>query len=148
MDIRFVGPESRDFRALAAELDAYYFSIVGDIQNRYAHVNRPENMQALAVVYDGQMPVAIGAWKRIDEKTVEIKRIYVRPAYRRQGVASALISALEDHGAQAGAVQFILETARNTDSSHQLYLSLGYKIIDYYGSPAGAENCLCFYKER
>ena len=148
MEIRKVTPESQDFRALAAELDAYYFSIVGDIQNRYAHVNRPENMQALAVVYEGEMPIAIGAWKRVDDKTAEIKRIYVRPAYRRQGVASALIPALEDSAAEAGFAQFILETARNTDASHQLYLSLGYQIIDYYGSPAGAENCLCFYKER
>ena len=148
MEIRKVTPENQDFRALAAELDAYYFTLVGDIQNRYAHVNRPENMQALAVVYDGQMPIAIGAWKRVDDKTAEIKRIYVRPAYRRQGVASALIPALEDSAAEAGFAQFILETARNTDASHQLYLSLGYQIIDYYGSPAGAENCLCFYKER
>ena len=148
MEIRKVTPESQDFRALAAELDAYYFTLVGEIQYRYAEPNRPENMNGLAVVYEGEMPIAIGAWKRIDEKTAEIKRIYVRPAYRRQGVASALIPALEDSAAEAGFAQFILETARNTDASHQLYLSLGYQIIDYYGSPAGAENCLCFYKER
>lgn len=148
MEIRKVTPESQDFRALAAELDAYYFTLVGEIQYRYAEPNRPENMNGLAVVYEGEMPIAIGAWKRVDDKTAEIKRIYVRPAYRRQGVASALIPALEDSAAEAGFAQFILETARNTDASHQLYLSLGYQIIDYYGSPAGAENCLCFYKER
>ena len=148
MEIRFVTPDSEDFRLLAAELDAYYFSLVGDIQNRYAGVNRPENMNALAVVYADEAPIAIGAWKRVDEKTAEIKRIYVRPAYRRQRVASRLILALEDSAVAAGFRQFILETARNTDSSHQLYFSLGYTIIDYYGSPAGAENCLCFYKER
>lgn len=148
MEIQFVGPESRDFRALAAELDAYYFSLVGDIQNRYAEPNRPENMQALAVVYEGAAPVAIGAWKRVDREAAEIKRIYVRPEYRRRQVASRLILALEDNAAGAGYRKFILETARNTDASHQLYLSLGYKLIDYYGSPAGAENCLCFYKER
>ena len=148
MEIRKVTPESQDFRALAAELDAYYFTLVGEIQYRYAEPNRPENMNGLAVVYAEEKPIAIGAWKRVDDKTAEIKRIYVRPAYRRQGVASALIPALEDSAAEAGFAQFILETARNTDASHQLYLSLGYQIIDYYGSPAGAENCLCFYKER
>ena len=148
MEIRFVTAESQDFRRLAAELDAYYFTLVGEIQHRYAEPNRPENMNGLAVVYAQENPIAIGAWKRVDDKTAEIKRIYVCPAYRRQGVASALIPALEDHAAAAGYGQYILETARNTDASHQLYLSLGYQIIDYYGSPAGAENCLCFYKER
>lgn len=148
MEIRFVGPDSEDFRALAEELDAYYFSLVGDVQNRYADVNRPENMQALAVVYLEGIPIACGAWKRVDEKTAEIKRIYVRPQHRRRHVASRLIPALENHAVGDGIRQFILETARTTDASHQLYLALGYRIIDYYGSPAGAENCLCFFKER
>lgn len=148
MQVQFVGPESGDFRLLAAELDAYYFSLVGDVQNRYAHVNRPENMQSLAVVYIQDAPVAIGAWKLVDETTVEIKRVFVRPEYRRRHIASQLILALEENAVQRGYRRFLLETARNTDSSHQLYLSLGYKIIDYYGSPAGAENCLCFFKER
>lgn len=148
MKIEFTGPESDDFRALAAELDAYYFTLVGDIQLRYAEPNRPENMNALAVAYEDGVPIACGAWKRVDGEAAEIKRIYVRPEFRRRRVASRLILALEENAAAAGFRKFILETARNTDSSHRLYLSLGYKIIDYYGSPAGAENCLCFYKER
>ena len=148
MEIRFVESNSEDYRTLTEELDAYYFSLVGDVQNRYADVNRPENMQALAVVYLEGTPIACGAWKRVDEKTAEIKRSYVRPQYRRQHVASQLIPMLEDHAAAEGIRQFILETARTTDASHQLYLARGYRIIDYYGSPAGAENCLCFFKER
>lgn len=148
MQIDFVRPDSSDFRALAAELDAYYFSLVGDIQHRYAHVNRPENMNGLAVVYENGVPIACGAWKWVDAETAEIKRIYVRPEFRRRHVASRLILALEDHAAAAGASKFLLETARNTEDSHNLYFSLGYRLMDYYGSPAGAENCLCFFKER
>lgn len=148
MDICFVHPQSADFRALAQRLDAYYFTLVGDIQNRYADVNRPENMDGLAVVYENAVAVACGAWKRADDQTAEIKRIFVLPEYRRRGVASRLIRALEDHAQSQGFRKFILETAKNTGASHGLYLSLGYQIIDYYGSPAGAENCLCFYKER
>ena len=41
----------------------------------------------------------------------------------------------------------LLETARTTADSEQLYLSLGYQKMAYYGSPAGADNCLCFEKE-
>lgn len=148
MEIRMVGPESEDFHALAAELDAYYFTLVGDIQLRYAEPNRPENMTALAVVYEDGAPIACGAWKRVDGETAEIKRIYVSPEFRRRHVATALIRALEEDAAAAGYHKFILETARNTDQSHKLYFSLGYRLRDYYGSPAGEENCLCFYKER
>ena len=144
MQIRFVTPDSGDFRALAAQLDAYYFTLVGDIQNRYADVNRPKNMQGLAVVYEEDRAVACGAWKRVDGETAEIKRIFVLPECRRRHIASTLIPALEEHALAAGCRKFILETARNTDQSHKLYFSLGYQLREYYGSPAGAENCLCF----
>ena len=40
----------------------------------------------------------------------------------------------------------IRETARTTEDSAALYTKLGYRVIPYYGSPAGAENCLCFEK--
>lgn len=147
MTIQFVGPGSQDFRALAAKLDEYYFSLVGDVQNRYAEFNRPENMDALVVAYQDEMAVAIGAWKRRDNETAEMKRIYVCPEYRRKGIARALLQTLEDHSAFHGCKRWILETARTTDASHKLYLSLDYKITDYYGSPAGESNCLCFVKE-
>jgi len=147
MRIEFVTPSSGDFRMLAAKLDAYYFTLVGDIQLQYAEPNRPENMTALAVVYDGETPIACGAWKAVDGDTAEIKRIYVEPEYRRKGVATALIRALEASIAVSTRRKLILETAVDTTGSHQLYLSLGYQIRNYYGSPAGAENCLCFEKE-
>lgn len=147
MEIQFVQPNSADFRMLANLLDAYYFTLVGDIQLKYAEPNRPENMNALAVAYEGEKPIACGAWKAVDGEIAEIKRIYVREEYRRRGVAGALIRALEDSAAASGRRKLILETAVDTTGSHQLYLSLGYQLRDYYGSPAGAENCLCFHKE-
>ena len=131
---------------MAAKLDAYYFTLVGEIQNRYAAPNRPENMTALAVAYEGDTPIACGAWKWLDEDTAELKRLYVLPEFRRKGVARGLIEVLEVHAAAAGASRMILETAVDTTDSHQLYLAAGYRLTDYYGSPAGEANCLCFHK--
>ena len=146
MQIRFVAPQSRDFRELAAKLDAYYFTLVGDIQLRYAAPNRPENMTALAVAYEEDVPIACGAWKRLEDGKAELKRLFVLPEFRRRGVARAMIAVLEADAAQNGMRQMILETAVDTTDSHKLYLSAGYLLREYYGSPAGEENCLCFYK--
>lgn len=33
MELRFVTPENPDFHALTAALDAYYFTLVGDVEN-------------------------------------------------------------------------------------------------------------------
>ena len=146
MELRFVEPQSPDYAMLAGKLDEYYFSIVGDVHLRYAEVNRPENMACRLIAYEDGMPVACGCWKIIDETAAEVKRIYVLPEYRRRGIASRIIRTLEEEIVKAGYRLIILETARTTAESKQLYLSLGYEQIDYYGSPAGAENCLCFRK--
>lgn len=146
MELRFVEPQSPDYAMLAKKLDEYYYTLVGDVHLRYAEANRPENMACRIVVFDDEKPVACGCWKRIDDQAAEVKRIYVLPEYRRKGLASRIIRKLEEEIAAAGYTTAILETARTTGDSRSLYLSLGYEIIDYYGSPAGAENCLCFRK--
>ena len=146
MELRFVSPSSKDYAMLAKKLDDYYISLVGDVHLRYASVNDPKNMACIVVAYEGNTPIGCGCWKAVDEKTAEVKRIYVEPVYRRRGVASAIIDLLESHILASGYSQALLETARTTGDSHALYLSLGYREIDYYGSPAGAENCRCFLK--
>lgn len=131
---------------MAHKLDTYYFELLGDVQLRYAEANRPESFDSLLVAYEGAVPVGCGSWKRADETAAEIKRIYVLPEYRRRGIASAIIRALEESIARAGYNRIILETARTTEDSEKLYLAAGYRPMEYYGSPAGAENCRCFQK--
>ena len=147
MEIKFVDAENADLLMLAAKLDEYYFEIVGEVHKRYAKYNDPYLFGCRAVVYIDGKPVGCGCWKRVDGRSVEVKRIYVLPEYRRQGVASAVIAAVERDAAQHGYTHAILETARTTGDSAALYLKLGYREMPYYGSPAGADNCRCFEKE-
>lgn len=146
MELKIVGKDSTDFLLMADKLDEYYFEIVGEVQARYAEINKPKYLDGLCVVYEDGQPIGCGAWKTLDPQTAEIKRIYVLPQHRRKGAATAIVKAMEADAYNAGFRHFILETARTTMDSANLYLSLGYKEIDYYGSPAGAENCRCFEK--
>lgn len=146
MEIRFVDADNADFLALVQQLDEYYFEVVGEVHRRYAKYNDPHLLNARVVAYQDGKAAGCGAWKKIDNQTAEIKRIFVAPDCRRQGVASALIRALEQDVAAHGYTRAILETARTTDDSAALYHKLGYREIAYYGSPAGAENCRCFEK--
>ena len=146
MKIRLVDAENADFLALVQQLDEYYFEVVGEVHRRYAKYNDPHLLDARMVAYQDGKAVGCGAWKKKDDQTAEIKRIFVSKDFRRQGVASALIGALEQDAAAHGYTRAILETARTTDDSAALYHKLGYQEIAYYGSPAGAENCRCFEK--
>lgn len=146
MKIRLVDAENADFLALVQRLDEYYFEVVGEVHRRYAKYNDPHLLDARMVAYQDGKAAGCGAWKKKDDQTAEIKRIFVSKDFRRQGVASALIGALEQDAAAHGYTRAILETARTTDDSAALYHKLGYQEIAYYGSPAGAENCRCFEK--
>ena len=146
LELRFVDAENRDFHDLTAALDEYYFMLVGEVEKRYAKYNLPHLFNCRIVAYEDGKPAGCGAWKKIDEGTFEVKRIYIAPEFRRKGVASAVIAALEQDAAKHGFTKAILETARTTEDSAALYTKLGYRVIPYYGSPAGAENCLCFEK--
>jgi GNAT superfamily N-acetyltransferase len=66
----------------------------------------------------------------------EIKRMYVRPEYRRQGFGKALMEQLLEEADRIGYRHLRLDSARFMESAHQLYRSYGFAEIDPY---AGSE---------
>ena len=66
----------------------------------------------------------------------EIKRMYVSPARRGQGIARRLLQALEDASAAAGCRRLLLETGPFQPEALGLYASLGYERRGPYGSYA------------
>ena len=90
---------------------------------------------------DGQ-PVACGGWRTIShfaedaisaEDVAEIKRMYVSPAARNAGVATALLTALEASARERGMRRMILETGMAQPEAIALYTKHGYEKIQNYG---------------
>jgi GNAT superfamily N-acetyltransferase len=70
--------------------------------------------------------------RRIREDTGEIKRMYVRPDYRRRGIGLALLEALIAEARQIGYPTIRLDSTRFMKAAHALYRSLGFREIDPY----------------
>ena len=70
----------------------------------------------------------------------EMKRLYVRPAFRRFGLGRALAQALLDEARRAGHSVMLLDTLDDMESARELYAALGFEEIPpYYFNPiAGA----------
>ena len=133
-----------NFHDLTAALDEYYFMLVGEVEKRYAKYNLPHLFNCRIVAYEDGKPAGCGAWKKIDEGTFEVKRIYIAPEFRRKGVASAVIAALEQDAAKHGFTKAILETARTTEDSAALYTKLGYRVHSVLRRSGRArKTCLC-----
>jgi GNAT superfamily N-acetyltransferase len=84
------------------------------------------------VAYVDGVPAACGGW-RAHEKDVELKRMYVSPAFRGQGLARAVLAELERTAVAAGFGRVILETGQRQPEAIALYRSAGYEPVPSFG---------------
>jgi putative acetyltransferase len=90
--------------------------------------------------------IGCGAVRRLDEKTVEVKRMYVDPEVRGRGVAKEIIERLEADARAMGANRLVLETGIYQDEAISLYRRVGFSVIDCFGEYAGVPTSVCFEK--
>ena len=133
--LRFVAVGQDDPLAepLLAELAVEYASRYGATQEAVAKWLRgypadefaPPDGGLLIGLRDDQ-PVTGGAFRRFDDSTAELKRIWTDSRHRRQGHAKALLAQLETEIAARGYRSVYLTTGDRQPEAEALYLATGY----------------------
>lgn len=134
MPITFETPDQPEVHALIGELDAHLYSLYP-----------PENVYAMdiaslldpgvlfAVVRDSA-GAAVGCGAIVVKPAYgEVKRMYVRPSARGQGLARQLIETLEAKAREQGCSTFMLETGPTLTEALMLYERLGYQYCGPFG---------------
>ncbi|WFE31670.1 GNAT family N-acetyltransferase [Micromonospora sp. WMMD975] len=99
----------------------------------------------LAAVVGGRA-VGCGGLQTLDPDTGELKRMYVRPAYRGRGIARQLLLALEELAFRQGHRTVCLETGVYLPAAIALYRSAGYQPVPVYGEYVDNPHSVCFAK--
>jgi GNAT superfamily N-acetyltransferase len=135
-----------DFQELVKLLDADLRIRDGEDNAFYAQFNMIDALKNALVAYVNKKPVGCGAFKPFTGSSVEIKRMFVHPDYRGQGIAQQVLTELEKWAAELGYKSLVLETGRNQPEAIQLYTHTGYHMTENYGQYRGVENSVCFMK--
>jgi GNAT superfamily N-acetyltransferase len=88
------------------------------------------------------VPAGCGAWRVHGPGVVEIKRVFVDAAFRRRGLAEAIMAALEDSAARAGFREAVLYTGPAQPEALALYDRLGYRPATRFGAYAEVEEAI------
>lgn len=73
----------------------------------------------------------------------EMKRLYVRPAFRRLGLGRVLVRVLMDRAYQAGYSTMLLDTLDDMETARELYATLGFiEVPPYHYSPVPGAHYL------
>jgi len=97
----------------------------------------------LLIARDGEAAAGCVALRRIDAKTGEMKRMYVRERYRGSGMGRRLALELIGEAKQRNYSRVVLDTLPKLASAIALYRDLGFRETDpYLASPT--PGALCF----
>lgn len=140
---------NKDFIELCHELDCFLNELVGGEENRseYIQYNKLDDIHDVVIVYDKDAPVGSASFKRYDDESAEVKRVFVKKEYRGQGISIELMKMLEARAREKGFKYFILESGEPLVAAMSLYRKIGYKVIPNYGQYVDMEESICMKKK-
>ena len=128
-------PARRAMEQYFAEIAAQFgFEVGSALDDAAATFSPPRGVFVLAGPDDA--PLACGAVQYLDEDRGEIKRMWVSPDARGQGLARALLGHLESLIDASGLSESLLDNNGSLTPAVRLYESSGYRRVpDYNGNP-------------
>lgn len=134
------------FRQLVALLDKDLAIRDGAEHAFYAQFNKVDAIKEVIVAYQDEKPVGCGAIKLFSATKAEVKRMFVHPDHRKQGIAAKILNELESWAAALGFSFAVLETGKKQPEAIALYQKVGYHITPNYGQYIGVNNSVCMSK--
>ncbi|GAA3469579.1 GNAT family N-acetyltransferase [Nonomuraea roseola] len=132
-----------------AQLQALLEAAFAELVARYGPEGRSgvDPAARFLVAVDEGRPIACAALQQADDRTGEIKRMYVLPSHRGRGAARALLKALETLGAELGHTRLRLTTGIRQPEAIALYESAGYTPIPAYSKYVDEPTSRSYGKE-
>ena len=127
-------------QGLIREFTTWAFTLQDDSEQAPTFENLEEELANLPGIYappsgrlllamQDEQPVGCVALKGHDAFTCELKRMYVLPTYRDQGIGWELVRTLVENARQAGYKRMVLDTHISMNKARELYQAAGFQKV-------------------
>ena len=135
--ITALDPYSKDAQDLLSLSDAYLKNLYPSESNHLASIAELSDQSTVFLgICDGEHILGCGAVRVMEDdgQYGELKRVFIKEAYRGQGLSKQLIIALEGFLIDRSIEVIRLETGIHQPEALGLYQQLGYQIRGPYGA--------------
>jgi putative acetyltransferase len=145
--IKRTNGDDPDLKKLIVKLDKDLFAMYQEDQAIYDTFNKIDHLQTVLIAYDNETAIGCGCFKKFNDDSVEIKRMYVDDNYRNKGIASSILNELENWAKELNYSSAVLETGYEQKAAVHLYQRSGYIVIPSYGQYINMPKSVCMKKQ-
>ena len=120
-------PEREDLPEFIQYFENYEQEIFNNLPGRFG----PPDGCLILAKFNGKPTGCVGLMD-LGDGICEVRRLFVKPEYRRLGIGKALIKAAIEHARRIGYKIMRLNTNKRMAIAEKLYRSLGFKDIEPY----------------
>ena len=135
-----------DFKKLIVELDKEFEVRYPFLQEITASYNLLTEVARVIIAYENLTPIACGAFRPVDEMTIEIKRMYTTLVNRNKGIGKKILMELETWALKEGFSIAILETGIYQPEAIAAYQKSGYTRIPNFAPYIDIKESICMRK--
>ena len=86
--------------------------------------------EALYIAFIDNKPAGCVALRYVDSNTADMKRLYVRPAFRHSSLGSNMAKLVVEDAREFGYKTLLLDSLPSMENAKELYTNLGFKKLD------------------
>lgn len=144
---RVIPKDSVDALKLIEELDRELLQRYPSSSIHTLDLDKITNESGLFFVgYISEVAVACCSLCEIGPNIGEIKRVFVKPQYRRKGISEYMMKYLEEQAVRSGFKFLRVETGVKQPEAIAMYQKLSYYDIEKYGEYINDPNSICMEK--
>ena len=118
-----------DVLKLFSEHDDYMIDFLGEDKRYYTRYSEKENLEKVWIVYCDGFPAGCIAYRKKEEGTGEVKRMFIRKEYRGRGMSGELLLTVQNYAGEQRCHTLFLDTRITLEPAVSIYRSFGFEPV-------------------